>query len=81
MLQPGVAHWYRFLGLALRVGGDVDGDFVAGELRWDPFSSGCLDWIARIRLSMSVLKMTGLLSSELSKALEYSAGEVYAVVS
>jgi hypothetical protein len=34
------------------------------------FSGCCFDWMARMRVSMSVLKTEGLVSSELSMELE-----------
>ena len=41
----------------------------------------CFDWMARIRVSMSVLKTEGLVSSKLSIELEDSGGDAKAVLS
>jgi len=41
----------------------------------------CFDWMARIRVSISVLKTEGLVSSKLSIEVEDSGGDAKAVLS
>jgi hypothetical protein len=41
----------------------------------------CFDWMARIRVSISVLNTEGLVSSKLSIELEDSGGDAKAVLS
>jgi hypothetical protein len=54
----------------------AEDDVDAGELGCCVCCSGlCFDWMARMRVSMSVLKTVGFDSSELSDVLEWLDGE------
>jgi hypothetical protein len=66
-------------GVDVEVGFLVEGFVAAGEIGEDVvgldfgccwWPGCCLDWMARMRVSMSVLKTEGLVSSELSRELE-----------
>lgn len=61
-------------------GDSDDGELV--EVGFCGWCSGCcFAWMARMRVSMSVLKTGGLVSSELSSELEYSGGDPNTVLS
>jgi hypothetical protein len=60
----------------------VEDDRELGELGCCVCCSGlCFDWMARMRVSMSVLKTVGFVSSELSDMLEEFDGEPRLVLS
>lgn len=90
-MQPGEGHLCCFfdrilLGEVVVVVDDVvGGELGFGELGWCGCvcccSGWCFDWMARMRVSMSVLKTAGFVLSELSDVLESLDGEAKPVVS